>query len=171
MAVQREEQVMPGKAANEVLSRLGSFVGEWEVRATIGGHAMPAVFATFEWLEDGAFLRQYQALDTESPEVAQLAATMESPFPTTSIIGLDDSSNEFSMLYADVRGVFRVYQMSVSDGVWKMWRDAPGFFQRFTGTFSEDGNSITCRWEGSRDGSNWEHDFDLTYQRKQLPAL
>ena len=46
-----------------------------------------------------------------------------------------------------------------------MWREAPGFFQRFTGTFSDDNNTITGRWEGSRDGSNWEPDFDMTYTK------
>jgi hypothetical protein len=47
--------------------------------------------------------------------------------------------------------------------VWKLWRDSPGLSQRFIGTFSDDGNSISGHWEKSADGSNWEHDFDLTY--------
>jgi len=37
--------------------------------------------------------------------------------------------------------------------------------QRFTGTFSADGKIIEGRWETSRDGSSWEHDFDLTYTK------
>ena len=53
--------------------------------------------------------------------------------------------------------------MSLEDGAWKMWREAPGFSQRFMGTFSDDGNTITTRWEKSSDGVNWEHDLDLTY--------
>ena len=71
------------------------------------------------------------------------------------------------MLYTDARGVYRVYPMSLGDGVWKMWREAPGFFQRFTGTVSRDGNTITSCWEKSRDGSRWEHDFDVTYTKVQ----
>ncbi|MGA9097738.1 MAG: hypothetical protein WB392_02265 [Methanotrichaceae archaeon] len=55
--------------------------------------------------------------------------------------------------------------MRLSSGVWEMWRDFPGFSQRFEGTFSEDGNTITAHREMSSDGSNWEHDFDLTYTR------
>ena len=69
------------------------------------------------------------------------------------------------MLYFDSRGVSRVYQMSLSDGVWKMWREAPGFSQRFMGTWSSDGRTIRGRWEESGDGSHWEHDFDLTYTK------
>jgi hypothetical protein len=41
----------------------------------------------------------------------------------------------------------------------------PGFFQRFTGTFSTDRRTITGGWEGSRDGSSWEPDFDVTYTK------
>ncbi|TMK78683.1 MAG: hypothetical protein E6G45_05835 [Actinobacteria bacterium] len=69
------------------------------------------------------------------------------------------------MLYADARGVSRVYEMSLSDGVWEIWRDAPGFCQRFTGTFSDDGRAIAGYWDRSRDGSSWERDFDLTYTK------
>lgn len=55
--------------------------------------------------------------------------------------------------------------MSLIAGVWKLWRDAPGFYQRFTGNFSTDGQTITARWENSSDGKNWEHDFDLVYTK------
>jgi len=70
------------------------------------------------------------------------------------------------MLYSDERGVARIYQMSLEGGVWKMWRDSPGFSQRVTGTISSDGNTITWHGELSYDGSNWEQDLDVTYTRK-----
>jgi hypothetical protein len=59
-----------------------------------------------------------------------------------------------------------VYEMSLRDNVWKLWRDSPDFSQRFTGTCSEDGKSIRGCWEKSSDGSNWKHDFDLTYLKE-----
>jgi hypothetical protein len=157
-----------GKASNEVLRRLDSLVGEWEVRAVIGGFSMPPARARFEWLEDGMYLRQYQYLAASPDEVAAASGGMDNPFPTLSITGLDDTTEQFSMLYSDARGVLRIYQMTMADGVWKIWRDAPGFYQRFTGKFSDAGNQITCSWEGSKDGQTWEPDFDLTYVR--LPA-
>jgi hypothetical protein len=45
-----------------------------------------------------------------------------------------------------------------------------GFAQRFTGTFSADGNTISGAWEKRRNGEGehcerWEHDFALTYRR------
>ena len=46
-----------------------------------------------------------------------------------------------------------------------MWRDTPGFSQRFEGNVSADGRTITAYWEKSFDGSQWEHDFDVTYTK------
>ena len=31
------------------------------------------------------------------------------------------------------------------------------------GLISDDGNTTTGAWEGSADGQEWKHDFDLTY--------
>lgn len=151
------------KEANPVLERLDALVGEWETAMTIDGRTLTGGRATFEWLEDGAFLvyrGEAEDMSEAPPEIVE-----HLPFPTVSIIGLDDSSEQFTMLYADARGVFRVYQMSLSDGVWKLWRDAPGFSQRFTGTIGDDGDTITGYWEMSEDGAEWEHDFDLTYTK------
>ncbi len=87
------------------------------------------------------------------------------PSGAVTVIGRDDEAETCSMLYFDTRGVSRIYETSFEDGVWKQWRSAPGFSQRFTGTFSDDGTTITARWEKSSDGTRWDHDFDLTYRR------
>jgi hypothetical protein len=55
--------------------------------------------------------------------------------------------------------------MSFAGGIWKIWRDAPGFPQRFVGYVSPDQRVIEARWEKSADGLNWESDFDLTYTK------
>src|SRR5699024_6359876 len=115
--------------------------------------------------EDGAFLKQYTEGDPPPPGTPK-EFIENSPMPVTMIIGLDDSAEQFSVLYADARDVFRVYQMTLSDGVWKLWRDAPGFAQRFIGTFDDGGNTINAYWEKCLDGVNWEHDFDLTYTKR-----
>jgi hypothetical protein len=46
-----------------------------------------------------------------------------------------------------------------------MWRAAPGFKQRFTGTVRADGDAVDARWEMSTDGVTWNLDFELTYVR------
>jgi hypothetical protein len=154
---------MENKLANPALGRLEALVGEWELLASVEGEPMGRGRTAFEWLEGGAFLVQHA--DAEPADFTPVEWRANSPFPVTTIIGLDDSTERFSMLYADARGVFRVYEMSLNDGVWKLWRDAPGFFQRFTGTFHDGGKTIAARWEGSAEGTDWKPDFDLTYTK------
>jgi hypothetical protein len=145
------------------LDRLDQLVGEWELEAIVEGRTVVTGRTTFEWLEGGAFL--VQRADGEPAPGSPPEWVAGSPFPTTAIVGLDDTAERFWMLYADARGVSRVYELSLRESVLKIWRDAPGFFQRFTGTFADDGATIVGRWERSDDGSSWEKDFDLTYTR------
>ena len=142
---------MPLSMPNPALQRLEVLVGQWKMESPQFPGAIER--STFEWLEGGAFLVQRTEID--DPKVPS----------STIVIGRDEAANEYCALYFDSRGVSRIYQMSLSDGVWKMWREAPGFSQRFIGTFSDDGRTIRSRWEKSGDGSNWEHDFNLTYTK------
>ena len=108
---------------------------------------------SFEWALDGAFLvLRMGGKPSGSPEALWL-------------IGRDESTPNYTVLYYDARSVSRVYEMSFSDGAWKMWRTAPGFWQRYEGQLHQDGKTITARWEKSSDGARWEHDFDLTYTK------
>lgn len=153
---------IPDEERNPDLERLNRFVGVWELEVPLDGQTIRGGRETFEWLEDGAFLVQC----SEAGDLSQAPTEWveNAPRSTVSIIGLDDTSGQFTMLYADSRDVFRVYQMSLSDGVWKLWRDAPGFSQRFTGTFNDD-DVIEGTWERSDDGVDWEVDFYLTYTK------
>jgi hypothetical protein len=81
------------------------------------------------------------------------------------VIGRDESAETYSMLYFDSRGVSRIYEMSLEGGVWKTHREAPGFWQRFTATFNDDGTTINGCWEKSSDGSIWELDLNWSYTR------
>jgi hypothetical protein len=151
-----------GSGRTEALGRLDVLVGRWETQPLIAGGPALTSHTVFEWVEGGAFLRQTADVD-ELP--TDPAWRDNSPFPITALIGVDDADGAFTMLYSDGRGVSRVYRMTLADGVWRQWREAPGFHQRFTGTISEDGNTITGYWEGSPDGSTWTKDFDLAYRR------
>ena len=126
-------------------------IGEWTggSRKYPEGRGRTTVHPT----EDGKFLRlESSEADRRFPE-------------STMLIGADESRDECTVLYYDSRDVRRVYRMSVAAGVWKMWRDAPGFNQRFIGRISDDGKSIAGQWEMSPDGINWEVDFDLSYSK------
>jgi hypothetical protein len=150
---------------NEKLSKLDPLVGDWTMEASAGGQPAGVSRAVFGWAEDGAFLVQHargEQPDFEPPP--QWVAN--NPLPLVTIFGLDEHSGTYTMLYADARGVFRVYSMTLRDGVWEMRGQAgPQFHQRFTATFSADGTSINGAWESSRDGVRWEHDFDVTYRK------
>jgi hypothetical protein len=138
------------------LQQFAILVGEWNMAGT--HPALPATahgHSSFEWLVAGALL------------VWRFDWERGGPPSALSVIGQDDTVKTCSMLYSDERGVARIYQMSLAGGVWKMWRDAPEFSQRVTGTISSDGNTITCHGELSRDGEYWEQDLDVTYTRTQ----
>ena len=52
--------------------------------------------------------------------------------------------------YFDSRGVARVYDISLEDGVLTLSRDDEDMAQRFTGRFSDDGSAIEGAWERTR---------------------
>ena len=139
------------------LKQFDILIGQWTM---VGTHPqLPSAVhghSTFEWLREGALLVWH----------FNWAPGQQIP-NDYSVIGHDDAVDTCSMLYTDERGVARIYQMTLEDGVWKMWRDSPDFSQRMTGTFSEDGNTITWKGEMSHDGSTWEGDLSVIYTRKQ----
>jgi hypothetical protein len=147
-----------GEAArvpNSALAPLERLVGTW---TTTGTHALIPDTplhgrTTFEWIEGGAFLKMQSEID-------------EPQIPTgLAIIGSDDATGEISMLYFDERGVSRRYEASMHGDVWRWWRNAPGFSQRYSCTISDDGRTMIGKGELSKDGSTWQKDLDLTYTR------
>lgn len=138
------------------LERLEALVGEWTIEAgPPGGTPWPGkAGVTFEWLEGRTFL--IERWKSDLPEAPDGIA----------IIGTGDEPGTFRQYYFDSRGVHRIYEMTLGDGAWNLWRDAPDPFpQRYTGTFSDDGKKITGCWEKAEDGASWETDFDLSYRR------
>jgi hypothetical protein len=83
--------------------------------------------------------------------------------PSHWIIGRDDTSPEYTVLYSDDREYSRVYRMILSRRVWKIWRDAPKFHQRFEARLGRGRRSIKAYWDRSVDGKKWVHDFDIKY--------
>jgi hypothetical protein len=135
------------------LSGFDAFVGTWTTEATHPAVPDTVVHgeAVFEWLEGGRFL--INRARNDHPD-----------FPDSiSVIGLVDE--RIAMHYFDSRGVHRVYETSVSGGLWHISRDAAGFSQRFTGTIADDGNTISGIWELSRDDSTWRDDLEITYRK------
>jgi hypothetical protein len=102
-----DDRVVDGRAPRVS----GDAERDQEMQASMGGQPIGLVRAKFEPLEGGEFLIQHaDAVPTGIEVPPERAAS--SPFPLTTIIGLDLASETFYYPYADARGVYRVYQMS-----------------------------------------------------------
>ena len=135
------------------LDGLDALIGEWDTEMT---HPMlKGVIrgrASFEWLTGRRFL----IWRTETPGDVPSAIA---------IIGGGETPGTWPMHYFDQRGVFRVYQVRVEGGIWKVWRDHPGFSQRFTGTFEDEGRTLRLVTELQQDGP-WKPDLEAVYRRR-----
>jgi hypothetical protein len=144
-----------------VLDHLAMLMGEWETGAT--HQAWPGTVvhgrATFEWLEGGTFLIWRAHYD--HPDLPDSIVIMG----CDATGDLANPGGGCSLHYFDQRGVTRLYHLSAEAGVWRFWREAPGFSQRFTGTLSADRRTIDGVAELSRDGVTWEQDLLITYKR------
>ena len=147
---------MDQPTAQAALKKLEPLVGEWILEAgPPGGEPWPGGGrSTVEWHPSGAHLIQRTTI--ELPEAPN----------SLSIVGCDAANGTYFQLYSDDRGVCRTYEMSIGDGEWKLWREGKPFDQRFIATISQDGNTISGRWETSEDGTRFVPDFELVYRRK-----
>ena len=146
---------MDQPTAEEALRKLEPLVGEWTFEATYpDGRTWPGGGrVSIEWHDSGAHL-----------VVRGTAELPEAP-DNISIIGCDAANGTYYQLYSDERVVCRVMEMSIDDREWRLWRQGAPFAQRFTATFSDDGNRIDGRWEIAEDGSSYVTDFDMVYRR------
>ena len=142
------------------LCGLDALIGRWEMEASFAagsfGPGTPATtqrggLTTFEWLDGRYFLIQRFAVDHPAAPSG------------IAIIGPGGAAGPLEQHYYDSRGVARVYQASLDGGIWKLWREAPRFWQRYSGVVSDDGTVIAGAWEASADGRDWKRDFGLTY--------
>ena len=148
-------EAMDQPFAEEALKRLEPLVGEWilEAKPPEGPPWPGQARATIEWHESGAHL------------VARSTVDMPEAPDSISIMGCDAANGTYFQLYSDERGVCRVYEMSIAEGRWELWREGEPFAQRFSATISDDGETLVGRWEKALDRRTWETDFDLTYRR------
>lgn len=143
---------------NPAVNSLEGLVGEWEMELS-NASFLPRPTdgvkgpVSFEWTQDGAFL------------LMRMGDKPPGPPAVLWLISRDESAPGYTVFYYDSRSVSRVYEMSFSEGVWRMWRNAPGFCQRYEGIVGKNGETISARWEKSNDGTRWEHDFDVTYTK------
>ena len=146
---------MDQPTAEKALRQLDRLIGEWTMEATWpSGENWPGGGKfTFEWHDSGRHV------------VWRGSAELPEAPDNVSIIGCDGANGTYIVLYSDERNVCRIYEMSIDDQEWKLWREGEPFSQRFTATFSADGNAMTGRWEIAEDFTNYKTDFDLVFRR------
>ncbi|HWD83162.1 MAG TPA: hypothetical protein VG497_29885, partial [Kribbella sp.] len=98
------------------LQTLDVLTGTWNMRASIDGRPMGESTATFAWPES----RGYLTMHVDPPLEIAPEWLKDSPLPIDAAIGLDDFTGEFAMLYADARGVCRIYRMAFDGVCWQM---------------------------------------------------
>ena len=150
---------MAEEAERAQVAPLAAFLGEWEMEVSFPGVSpMGGARTRFEWLPGELIL--VQRWEIPLPEAPDGLA----------VYAYDELRDTLLQHYFDSRGVVRLYEMSLEDGVWRLERTAEDyspldFSQRFTGRFSEDGRMIEGAWEIAHDHRTYEKDFDLTYRK------
>jgi hypothetical protein len=135
------------------LAALDPLIGTW---TTEGKHRLldDVVHGsvTYEWLEGGRFLLQRTHTDDERIPDGLF------------VIGAPEDGEGLVAEYFDSRGVRRTYQVSVEDGVLRMWREAPGFDQRLTAALAPD--VYEAEFEYAETPGDWRHDMKVIYRRR-----
>lgn len=107
---------------------------------------------TFEWLAGERFLVQRSHSD-------------HALFPDgLSVIGAPEDGDGLVMEYFDSRGVRRTYKVSIDDGEWRIWREQPGFDQRFSARLRRD--RFEGEFEYTATPGDWQHDMKVIYHRR-----
>jgi hypothetical protein len=129
-------------------------IGTWATEAT---HPMfdgvVAGSVTFEWLDGRQFLVERIHNEHEL-------------FPDAiGVIGPPEAGDGIVMEYFDSRGVRRTYGVSLDDGVLRMWRDHPGFDQRFAARLGRE--AFEGQWQLAESRGDWRDDLKVSYRRRR----
>jgi hypothetical protein len=158
--------------SDPALEPLGQLVGTWITEATHPAFPGGVVRGTavIEWLEGERFLIHRARNDhpdfPDSISIIGFTDRDRIDNPPRTDPPADAGKPQLSMHYFDSRGVYRVFDASIDKESWRFLRVAPGFSQRFTGTFADGGDTIIGRSELCRDDIHWEDDLQITYRRR-----
>ena len=139
------------------LAPFEALIGTWDTEATHplfeGGDRVVTGWATYEWLFDGRYVLLRSHNDHEL-------------FPDGHcVIGPPEDGDGLVLEYFDSRGVRRTYGVSLEDGVYRWWRDAPGFDQRITATLHPD--EFVMLAELAEEPGAWRDDLRAVHRRRR----
>jgi hypothetical protein len=152
------------------LEAFNPIVGTWTTKASHPASPGVVVHGTvkIEWLEGERFLMHRARTDHPdfSDSISIIGFTERDRIDT--VAGAEHQATtkpQLTMHYFDSRGVFRVYSVSIDEQALRIWRDAPGFSQRFTGSFDDGLATIDGLWQVCEDDRHWNDDLQITYRR------
>jgi hypothetical protein len=135
------------------LKRLDKLVGTWELTGRTLGSQEDNISGrvTIEWLPGGFFLQQRGEMDFMGFKAQSLE-----------VIGYDPTTNTFpSTVYSSMDGAPASYSWDVQGNVVTHWTDG----HKYTGTFSEDGNTLAGGWrpdKGTEETAENRYDAVMT---------
>lgn len=150
------------------LEQLDRLTGSFSTRAT--HPALPGVVVNgtveVEWLEGKRFLIHRARMDhPDFPASISIIGNVERDRAEDPQSPRSEDA-PLSMQYFDSRGIFRTYEVTIDGTEWRIWRNTRGFSQRFTGTIDARAETITGKWQLSKDDEHWEDDLEITYRRR-----
>lgn len=155
----------------QTLKLLDRLVGTWTTEAT--HPLLPGIVVhgtvIVEWLEGERFLIHRARTDhPDFPDaIAIVGFTQHDRVDRASSVAADDAPSHLSMHYFDSRGVFRLCDASIEAEAWKWSHEAPGFSQRFTGTFTDGDDTMVGVSQLCQDDVHWQDDLAITYRRRR----
>jgi hypothetical protein len=137
------------------MRRLEPLIGTWDTRGEVIGEdgARQAFTATdaYWWVADGAFLYHDFVADMAGQRVAGFE-----------VAGYDKAADRFDIRSYDNAGGVNDQTATMMGKTWNI----AGETERFSGSFSEDGNRLTGVWE-RRDGGKWVRWMDVELMRRR----
>jgi hypothetical protein len=150
----------PARSAQE---RLSAFAGRWKTAgeahdSPFGPRADVSAIETYAWLPGGRFLIHRLEGRLAADEIACIE-----------VVGYDLASDGYSVHSFYNNGTRNVWRLKddadtwVLTGAWPL-RDQT-LHVRCTSRFNDTRNAVTCRWEYSRDGADWQAFWDTRMTR------
>ena len=157
-SIEGNNNAIPGRPPEKPypeLRKLDRLVGKWKTEGkTRATPSKPSVRICgtdiYEWLPGGFFLIHRVNVCMGDEEVKSVE-----------VIGYDDSVQTYPMHSFDNKGNYDLSQASVHNSTLII----TGKSIRFTGVFSDNGDTITGTWEILTDSSNWSPWMDLKLTR------
>lgn len=153
MAGNDKAQPMQIPVPDPALKRLESLVGIWELRGRTLDSKVDDLsgWTTFEWMPGGFFLKVSGEIEFRGFKVQSLE-----------MVAYDPKSQTFpSSVYTNMSGAVLAYQWEVQGNLVTHWMETA----KYTGTISEDGNTLSGGWrpiEGKEGAENVAYDAVMT---------